>query len=642
MAATVNVLLPNGRRQNVKVTANTRILQVIENVCGKIGLNPDEYNLKHIRSILDPQLSIRYANLPNNCKLELVKADRPRTESAVFIALQVESGERLQGEFAPPTSLWDILIHWETKNESMTGKLAASSQADDTGKAIHPVCIYLRQEIVGEAWLRATTLKSLGLTGGKAIIRLNHRAVDLPAPPSTQSAKTTPAIKIQQSSQASTCAPQGLPTSVSRGGDDTDTGTSQTSSQESRDTRLTLEVSKTKGAQNKNNSEPQDFQPESLSSDRPEPMDVEETTNASQPTPVGSRSHEGEREKRPQQTQPKQKGVIQQQSPSLELTPEMEQRANMMGAALAEAILKHRTEQQLAQLKQSWSAQPQPQPQYRPQFADFKFPQQPSSQSQPSLSPQQQSSKPPEPCERHPLVFSLDQVTGDPSDTSQDLPDKFFEVTVDDVRRMMADQQLHMSGSEDQHLQTKAMREAKALKKAQQYSQAAVRVHFSDRYVLQGFFRPLETIKALRDFIRGHLQDPGINFYLYTTPPRCILKDDSLSLFKANLFPAAVVHFGSEAAYDHYLRTDLLSEVTSFTKAKEEAASVVRSTSKDGARGTSGSSSSRIGQLGLSSGASTSKASAQGKKDGSSKRQATGEAAANSEKIPKWFKMGKR
>ncbi|XP_022091485.1 tether containing UBX domain for GLUT4-like [Acanthaster planci] len=655
MAATVNVLLPNGRRQNVKVTANTRILQVIENVCSKVGYNPDEHNLKHQRSILDPQLSVRYANLPNNCKLELVKADRPRTESAVCLALQTESGERLQREFPPATSLWDVLLHWETQNESMAGKLTASSQEADSGKSVHPVCIYLRQEIVGETWLRETTLKSLGLTSGKAIIRLIHRAVDLPAPPA-QAAKATPATQMQQSTHPSPPAPQGQSTSAS-GGDtsmeamelqkmDTEPGTSQASSQEDSDMKeMNLKAFEADARNKSTKPKPNVIQSEikSLDSalpDSPQPMDVEETPKASQAAPVPSRNLEGNAGARPKQTQSRRGDAAPQQMPSSQLTPEMEQKANLMGAALAEAILKHRTEQQLAQLKQSWSAQLQS----RPAFAEFKFPEKPSGHP-PPLGLKQTSSQPPEPCERHPLVFSLDQVTGDKPVTGHDLPDEFFEVTVEDVQRMMADQQLQLSRMDEQHLQTRAMREANAFKKAKEYSKVAVRVHFPDRYILQGFFRPLELVKALGDFVRDHLQDPQTAFYLYTTPPRRILKDNSLSLFKAELFPAAVVHFGSEMGRDHYLREDLLSQLTSFRRATEEATSVIqRSISQDEAPAITHSSINQSVQLGPSSGASTSKASAPGKAEppGPSKRQASGEAAANSKKIPKWFKMGKR
>ena len=68
---------------------------------------------RHGRKTLDVTLSVRYANLPNNCKLELVKSEESRAESDVLIALQLESGDRLQHTFSPGTTLWEVLLHWE-------------------------------------------------------------------------------------------------------------------------------------------------------------------------------------------------------------------------------------------------------------------------------------------------------------------------------------------------------------------------------------------------------------------------------------------------------------------------------------------------------------------------------------------------
>ena len=67
----------------------------------------------HGRKTLDVTLSVRYANLPNNAKLELVKSEKAREESEVLIALQLESGERLQHSFSPGVTLWEVLLHWE-------------------------------------------------------------------------------------------------------------------------------------------------------------------------------------------------------------------------------------------------------------------------------------------------------------------------------------------------------------------------------------------------------------------------------------------------------------------------------------------------------------------------------------------------
>ncbi|XP_033126329.1 tether containing UBX domain for GLUT4-like, partial [Anneissia japonica] len=86
---------------------------IIENVCKKQGFVSEEYELRHQRKILDPKLSMRFSNIPNNAKLELVKADKLRTESSTHIALQLPEGQRLQHAFTPSSSLWDIIEHWQ-------------------------------------------------------------------------------------------------------------------------------------------------------------------------------------------------------------------------------------------------------------------------------------------------------------------------------------------------------------------------------------------------------------------------------------------------------------------------------------------------------------------------------------------------
>ncbi|XP_016392099.1 tether containing UBX domain for GLUT4 [Sinocyclocheilus rhinocerous] len=187
----VSVLTPNGRRQTVKVSANTPLLQVLEDVCKKHGFNPEEHGLKFQRIVLDLSLQWRFASLPNNAKLEMVVCSRPQTgaESAVRIALQMEDGSRLQGSFSSGQSLWDLLTHFP---QTRTPDLDASGPT--------PVCVYMRDEVSGEDALKKTTLKSLGLTGGSAIIRYVLKgsgsscpgvSVDAVAMPTDAVAKTT-------------------------------------------------------------------------------------------------------------------------------------------------------------------------------------------------------------------------------------------------------------------------------------------------------------------------------------------------------------------------------------------------------------------------------------------------------------------
>ncbi|GLD63380.1 tether containing UBX domain for GLUT4, partial [Lates japonicus] len=53
-------------------------------------------------------------------------------------------------------------------------------------------------------------------------------------------------------------------------------------------------------------------------------------------------------------------------------------------------------------------------------------------------------------------------------------------------------------------------------------------------------------VGTVRHFVRSHLEDPQLSFYLFITPPKTILDDPSVTLFQAGLFPGALVYFGSD------------------------------------------------------------------------------------------------
>ncbi|NXD17868.1 ASPC1 protein, partial [Nothocercus nigrocapillus] len=137
--------------------------QILEEVCRKQGASPDEYGLKFQRSMLDLSLQWRFAKLPNNAKLEMVPVSHNRggMGSMVRVALHLDDGSRLQDSFLCQQTLWEIFNHFAKTREFMEQQSEFS-----------PVCIYMRDEITGEDALRKTTLKSLGLTGGSAIIRV--------------------------------------------------------------------------------------------------------------------------------------------------------------------------------------------------------------------------------------------------------------------------------------------------------------------------------------------------------------------------------------------------------------------------------------------------------------------------------------
>ncbi|NWU66661.1 ASPC1 protein, partial [Pterocles burchelli] len=114
------------------------------------------------RSVLDLSLQWRFARLPNNAKLEMVPvSNRVGTGSTVRITLQLDDGSRLQDTFLCQQTLWELLNHFAKIREFLEQHGESS-----------PVCIYMRDEISGKDALEKTTLKSLGLTGGSAIVRV--------------------------------------------------------------------------------------------------------------------------------------------------------------------------------------------------------------------------------------------------------------------------------------------------------------------------------------------------------------------------------------------------------------------------------------------------------------------------------------
>ena len=68
-----SVLCPSGHTVSFKGGPNDPVLKILLSACEKRHLDPDTHKLKHYRNFVDTSLSIRFANLPNQAKLELVE-----------------------------------------------------------------------------------------------------------------------------------------------------------------------------------------------------------------------------------------------------------------------------------------------------------------------------------------------------------------------------------------------------------------------------------------------------------------------------------------------------------------------------------------------------------------------------------------
>ncbi|KFP90714.1 Tether containing UBX domain for GLUT4, partial [Apaloderma vittatum] len=438
------------------------------------------------RNMLDLSLQWRFARLPNNAKLEMVPvSSRVGPENTVRIALQLDDGSRLQDTFLCQRTLWELLNHFAKTREFM----------EQCGE-FSPVCIYMRDEISGKDALEKTTLKSLGLTGGSAIIRVVMKKCSSSGREEAVGA-TVPCNELTVrpgSKEGAVDVPLPQANTFPKDLDRRDVAMSLNSCTDKQD------------------------------SIRESPASLEDLWPFSEPesTPFVPFSGDGQR-----------LGDSSVAAPSLGFDVPSSTLPTTSSSPGGPSKPKKSKNSQELQMEQEQLV------------------------------------------EREPLVCHLDLLEPLPA-APEELPDEFFEVTVDDVRKRLAQLRSErqvpfllkslrtlLKRLEEAPLMTKSLRAAQLKEKLERYPKVVLRVHFPDRHVLQGFFHPSETVGILRDFVRSHLADPDLPFYLFIAPPRVVLNDESLTLVEAKLFPTAVIHFGSEGSRDCYLKPDLLSSAVS-------------------------------------------------------------------------------
>ncbi|NXN45946.1 ASPC1 protein, partial [Rhinoptilus africanus] len=399
--------------------------------------------LRFQRSVLDLSLQWRFARLPNNAKLEMVPvSNRVGVGNMVRVALQLDDGSRLQDTFVCQQNLWELLNHFAKIREFM----------EQHGE-FSPVCIYMRDEISGKDALEKTTLKSLGLTGGSAIIRVVMKKC--------VSSGQEEAVGAMVWCNELTVRPGSIEGAV-----DVPLPQANTFPKDldHRDVDMSLNSCTDK----------QDSIRESHAS-------LEELwpSSESESTPFVPFSKDGQH-----------LGDSSVAAPSLGL--------DMPSSKLP---------------------------------TTFSSPGGPSKPKK-SKNSQELQKEQEQLVEREPLVCHLDLLEPLPAGP-EELPDEFFEVTVDDVRKRLAQlQSERQKRLEEAPLMTKSLREAQLKEKLERYPKVVLRVRFPDRHVLQGFFHPSETVGVLRDFVRSHLADADLPFYLFVAPPRITLNNESLTLFE--------------------------------------------------------------------------------------------------------------
>eukprot|EP00111_Clytia_hemisphaerica_P019508 TCONS_00057519-protein len=520
----VEIISPNGRRHKIKTSPSMTVMDILNQACGKFGCDPSLYDLKHLKKVLNTSSIIRYLNISNNAKLEIVALSIPRkTDAKPTVALQLEGGQRLTEDFDSKTTLYDVIKCFQDKIEN--------------GDLLRPglTIVYMRNEYKGTPVLRSTTLQGIGITGARVALRLFYRT-DIDTEESKENEHTNVEGPTEKKAKLTETA---TPT-----GDITNTKTADIN-------HLTVD------------NKLHDATPHHRESD-------EVLSKQHQQHPVDKICQDSQRFEQSYQQTPQnvhqnnlQNDQINQHNPfARNILPDNATFGN-------QSIFPETTP---STNSSSFNHQHVESSRTENQFANFKFPEKKEACEEDieAIDPQalRQEVLLSMACDRHALLFEMrNQATSTDAEQKDVKPmyDDFYDVTVEDLGKRM---QVLTSAKKESTLMTKAMRERRDLERAAMFEKVVVRFLLPDRkHAIQAFFRPLETVKSLREFLRPYLHKSIKKFDLFTTPPKNVLKDQKSTLYQAKLCPASRVYVSLEKT-DHVLGESYLDCIKSVEEAQ--------------------------------------------------------------------------
>ncbi|XP_065187018.1 tether containing UBX domain for GLUT4-like [Sycon ciliatum] len=668
--SSVNVLCPGGKRFVVKVTPNKKMLEILEDVCKRMDLNPSQHQLVHGRKNLDLSMSFRLSGLPNKAHLELVAGVGVKADSKVGVALQIPTGERLQKEWQATDTLWSVLEYWRQNNSALQ---------QETGM---PVCVYLQQEVAGEVALKRTTLRSLGLTGGRALVRVHFKSeAPVAAAASVSVEASTVAVPSGQQSHAASSheaasrqnqAAGNLPAEGSVSSSGRTIGGEMPSSVVD---LAVLEPAALSAQDSSSVGEQHQTAVDRPASSATQPVDSVAEAHAATTTTAAAATEPSAAVSTTEETMDTSASQPSAPAPAIPLShptsAESAAESSTVPGGCATAAAAAHTEsiphsttadssQQVASAPRKSGLSAKLQSTHKDNtFGGTSFGERtvdwsksvghrlggpsttdagPPPSKRPHRGNQTEGEATPRlielsgPIERHAVLFEP-KTAQDGRAGRDDLPDDFFDLRAEDLRLMLKDLRAIQQGDADKPLATKEMRQREEEKRLVAYRQGVIRVQFPERLVLQGVFQAGEPVQAVMDFVKGYLEDSTLDFHLYVSPPKQVLQP-LYTLAEAKLMPAAKLFFGSSVSRDRYVRQDVLQRSTSLAEAEEITAKCfpARSDSTAGDSVADEASASAAAQSSSNEKEETKPAKSLTPQEQSKK------AAA----LPKWFSLGKK
>jgi len=524
----VEVLCQNGKRQKVKTKPAMTVLQILEEVCDQQKLDVNQFDLKHLKKVLPATSMMRYLNLTNNAKLEMVPAVKARKASMVKIVIQTEDGERHQNNFTADTTLLQIL---EQLNKTIEKSLPIHQS----------VCIYMGNEYKSRNVLNTTSLKNMGIGSGSALIRHLIRETMEDDIIDTETMDSNPQNKKQNESPIKEPIEKKL---------------------KLESTPVVNQNEVTIGSTNKNTTN-------SITDTKDSTKPTNRNSDGNQPTNRVTDTKVSANRKAESTTN--QLHSYATGPPPRSVFPETQKPHSNNIFTTRDTLQGPKVQNYQAPA--------------RNEFSNFKFPDRstnvedivPIDPAEMKLEVKLSMA-----CERETIIFNIKRPSSESGSTTQDLDESFFKVTVDDLRKRLTD--LKSSSNENEKmLMTKSLRQKKELERISCFPKVAIRFQFPDKTTIQGIFRPLETVSSLKEFLSSYLLEDMNSYELFTTPPKYILKDKNETLYHAKLIPAAIIYVSSKRNADTalFLKPEHYNDVKTYDEAQQRLDDTLRKASSD-------------------------------------------------------------
>ncbi|KAN0031969.1 hypothetical protein ACTFIV_005842 [Dictyostelium citrinum] len=198
--SSIHIIYKNSKT-TVPVIASTVMMEVLKKACHYFKIDDSRFQLMYGQTYVNLSLPYRLSGIPNLSRVTIMEK-KGASISTVKIAIQMDDGKRFQSNFKTSSTLWDILLTFETEQN-----LSLTKRFNDNNQYIEPVVTILNREISTIESLQQSSLASINVNEA-SLIKLTFKQTD------RTNEEVLPIIVSYQSPSSSPITPTESPTTT--------------------------------------------------------------------------------------------------------------------------------------------------------------------------------------------------------------------------------------------------------------------------------------------------------------------------------------------------------------------------------------------------------------------------------------------